>query len=70
MPGLVLNCAVKAGDDIRTGDTLLTLEAMKMENILKAEFDGTVEYVSVNPGDKVDKGQLIIKFAESAPELS
>ena len=64
MPGLVLHTAVSDGDMISEGDTLLTLEAMKMENIIKAHFDGKISKVHVQKGDKVEKGQLIISFEE------
>ena len=60
MPGLVLQVLVKEGDEIRKGDNMLVLEAMKMENILKAPADCTIRTVKVNPGDKVEKNQVMI----------
>ncbi len=64
MPGLVLHTEVSDGDVIKEGDTLLTLEAMKMENIIKAHFDGKISKIHVQKGDKVEKGQLIMSFEE------
>lgn len=63
MPGLVLDIMVAAGDTVEAGTPLLILEAMKMENVLKAECDGTVRSVSVTKGDAVEKRQLLIELA-------
>ena len=63
MPGMVLSVFVKAGDKVFKGDNLLTLEAMKMENIIKATTDAIVKYVKVKPGDKIVKGQILLQFA-------
>jgi len=60
MPGLVLQVLVKEGDQITKGDNLLVLEAMKMENILKAPADCTIKSIKVIPGDKVEKNQVMI----------
>jgi len=62
MPGLVLNAMVQPGDVVKKGDSLLVLEAMKMENILKSAAEGTVKKVLVNKGDKVEKNQILIQF--------
>ena len=62
MPGLVINIEVKPGDEIDEGDTLLVLEAMKMENVIKAIGSGTVKEIKVVQGDKVDKDQVLIQF--------
>lgn len=62
MPGLVLEVAVKAGQTISKGDTLLILEAMKMENVIKSLGDGTVKKVHIKKGTAVDKGQLMIEL--------
>ena len=63
MPGLVLNVFVKEGDTVSKGDNLFVLEAMKMENIIKASADAQVKQVKINPGDKVEKNQVMIVFA-------
>jgi biotin carboxyl carrier protein len=62
MPGLIIDLKVKAGDAVKPGDQLLILEAMKMENILKSQGEGTVKTVKVNKGDTVEKGQVLIEF--------
>lgn len=62
MPGLVLDVKVEKGDVVEPGDPLLVLEAMKMENDIKAQFGGTVAAVHVGPGDAVGKSALLIEF--------
>lgn len=62
MPGRVLKIFVKEGDEIQIGDNVLSLEAMKMENILKAEGIGTVRKICITEGDVVDKGAVLIEF--------
>jgi biotin carboxyl carrier protein len=54
---------VKEGDEIQIGDNVLSLEAMKMENILKAEGIGTVSKICIAEGNVVDKGAVLIEFA-------
>lgn len=62
MPGLVLEIKVKSGDQVKQGDSLIILEAMKMENVLKAHHDGEVRIVNVDKGEAVDKGQVLIEI--------
>lgn len=62
MPGLILDIAVTAGQQVKEGDTLLILEAMKMENSLTASFDGVIKSIPACKGDTVDKDQLLIEF--------
>lgn len=62
MPGLIIDLKIKAGDLVKTGDPLLVLEAMKMENTLKSPGDGTVKAVKVGKGNSVEKGQILIEF--------
>lgn len=62
MPGLVLSISVVAGQEVEKGDKLLILEAMKMENVIKADGEGVVKAVHVNKGVAVDKGQLLIEM--------
>jgi len=62
MPGLVLKVLVSEGDEVKKGDNLFVLEAMKMENIIKAPADATVKTIKIQPTDKVEKGQLLILF--------
>ncbi|MBL7930034.1 MAG: acetyl-CoA carboxylase biotin carboxyl carrier protein subunit [Bacteroidia bacterium] len=62
MPGMVVNILVKEGQQINPGDALLTLEAMKMENVLKATGTGTVASVKVKPKQAVEKNEILIQF--------
>ncbi len=62
MPGLVLDILVKVGDEVKKGDSLMILEAMKMENILKSSTDGIVKKINVEKKQAVEKGQVIINF--------
>ena len=62
MPGMVLKVLVSEGDEIKKGDNLLVLEAMKMENIIKSPADVTIKAVRVKPTDKVEKNQVLILF--------
>jgi len=62
MPGLVVRVQAKAGDAIIAGAGLIVLEAMKMENELKAASAGTVKAVRVTPGEAVEKGQVLVEF--------
>lgn len=62
MPGLIYEMKVKVGDEVKKGDVLLILVAMKMENAIKAAGDGIVKSIKTNTGDSVEKGQLIMEF--------
>jgi biotin carboxyl carrier protein len=62
MPGMVLNILVEEGQQVKKGDSLLILEAMKMENVLKSPADGTVKKVIATKGTAVEKNQLLIQF--------
>lgn len=59
MPGNILDVRVKPGDSVKAGDTLLILEAMKMENEISAPQDGTIASVNVAKGDTVNSGDLL-----------
>lgn len=63
MPGLIVDIRVAPGQAVQKGDPLLVLEAMKMENILKAPGDGTVGAIKVGLRDNVTKGQVLIQFS-------
>lgn len=64
MPGLVLGISVQLGQQVKQGDPLLILEAMKMENILKAPGDGVVRAIKVSPRQNVEKNQVLLEFNE------
>lgn len=60
MPGLILQLHVQEGDQVTKGDPLLTLEAMKMENVLKSPGDGVVLKIHAEIGKSVEKNQLLV----------
>ncbi len=62
MPGLVLDVKVAPGDSIKKGQAILVLEAMKMENVLKAESDAVVKSINCETGQAVEKNQILIEF--------
>ena len=62
MPGLILDLNIAEGDEVKAGDYLLVLEAMKMENTLTAPRDGVVKAISVKKGQTVEKNQLLIEM--------
>lgn len=62
MPGLVLSVLVAEGDEVKKGDSLLVLEAMKMENMIKSPTDGIIKKISIKQGDKVEKNEVLIIF--------
>lgn len=64
MPGTVLSVSARAGDQVSRGDTLLVLEAMKMENALHSPRDGVVAEVLVEPGQQVRYGDLLVRFGD------
>ncbi|MCH2229110.1 MAG: biotin/lipoyl-binding protein [Crocinitomicaceae bacterium] len=62
MPGRIVNIAVEIGQELNVGDDILSLEAMKMENVLKAEGIGVVKAINFSNDDVVEKGAVIIEF--------
>jgi len=62
MPGMVLKVLVEEGAEVKKGENLFVLEAMKMENIIKSPADVTVKTIKIKPGDKVEKGQILMVF--------
>lgn len=60
LPGSVIKVLVAEGQAVKKGDTLLTLESMKMENAIMAEVDGTVKQIAVAPGQNVMQDDLLI----------
>lgn len=62
MPGMVLHVLTTEGSSVRKGDGIVILEAMKMENMLKATADGIIQKILVSPTDKVEKNQVLIEM--------
>ncbi|MCB1746207.1 MAG: pyruvate carboxylase [Gammaproteobacteria bacterium] len=63
MPGLIAEINVRKGDRVAKGDALMTIEAMKMQTVIRAERDGTIGEVVVSPGQQVDGKDLLAVFA-------
>ena len=72
MPGLVVKVEAEEGDVVAAGQGLVIVEAMKMENELKCEGGGTISRILVEPGQTVEKDQVLVEFEmpESLPESS
>jgi pyruvate carboxylase subunit B len=64
MPGLVVRVSATAGQTVAAGQGLIVLEAMKMENELRAPAAGRVTSVRVSEGQAVEKGQVLIEFGD------
>lgn len=62
IPGTVMEILVKKGQDVRKGEDLVILDAMKMQNIMKCTIDGTIKKIHVNKGDKVSKGTILLEM--------
>lgn len=62
MPGAILDILINEGDDVVTGQTLIILEAMKMENNIKCPIDGKITRLHVGKNQKVEKGQVLVSF--------
>ncbi len=62
MPGKIIEIFVKAGDEVKAGKPLLIMEAMKMENEMRAASDVKIKEVCVKQGDSVESGAVLIKF--------
>lgn len=60
MPGMIVGVPVEEGQEIKSGDDLIILESMKMQNELKAPRDGTVSRIRVKSGDNVDQNQVLL----------
>jgi propionyl-CoA carboxylase alpha chain len=62
MPGLLVSVAAQPGQDVKAGQELAVVEAMKMENVLRAERDGKVQTLHAKPGDSLAVDQAILEF--------
>jgi propionyl-CoA carboxylase alpha chain len=63
MPGLVVSVNVKEGQDVKAGEALAVVEAMKMENVLTAERDGVIKKINAAKGDSLALDDVILEFA-------
>ena len=63
LPGTIIDLKVNVGDQVKEGDTLLILEAMKMQNNIEAEVSGQVTAILVKPGDSVMEGTALVTIA-------
>ncbi|MCB9637898.1 MAG: biotin/lipoyl-binding protein [Myxococcales bacterium] len=70
MPGTIVRVMVEEGQKVVMGDVLLILEAMKMENEVKAPHDGVVKTVAVSAGANVNKGQMLVEIEAPSSEAS
>ena len=66
MPGLIVKVLVELGQQVRPGDGVIIIEAMKMQNELKAETGGLVKRITAEPGSAVEKGAVLIEFDAGA----
>ena len=64
MPGLILEVSVKNGQEVKEGDNLLILEAMKMENVITSPRNGTIKKIAVKQGQAVEKKTVLITFED------
>lgn len=62
MPGLIVSIDVAVGQEVKEGEGVLVLEAMKMENTLQAPKDGIIKSILIQSGDKVEKGMVLIEM--------
>jgi propionyl-CoA carboxylase alpha chain len=63
MPGLVVSVAVNVGQDVKAGEAICIVEAMKMQNIIRAEADGVVKSVNAAAGASVAADEVLVEFA-------
>jgi len=66
MPGIITALSAKPGEKIATGETLIVMEAMKMEHSIKAPYDGIIKSFNFAPGDQVKDGDLLVEFEQSS----
>lgn len=64
IPGIVIDVKVNVGDNVNAGDTVVILEAMKMESEINADHAGTVKAIKVSKGDSVTEDQVLIELGE------
>ena len=62
MPGAIVSVAVQPGQEVQAGQELLTIEAMKMQNLIKSEVEGKIKSVKVKAGQAVGVDEILIEF--------
>jgi biotin carboxyl carrier protein len=67
LPGVIKSIAVRPGQQVSSGNELLVIEAMKMDNIIRASRDGTVQTIYVSEGHQVAYGERLLEYAQSGP---
>ena len=65
LPGTVISVLVKVGDSVKTGQKVLTYEAMKMENNITSDREGIIKTIKVKPGDNILEGDVLMEIADS-----
>ncbi|NLN30077.1 MAG: acetyl-CoA carboxylase biotin carboxyl carrier protein subunit [Bacteroidales bacterium] len=65
IPGTILDILVKPGQQVKKGEPLIILEAMKMQNMLKSPAGGTIKMIAVGKGEKVGKGTVLLRMEQS-----
>jgi 3-methylcrotonyl-CoA carboxylase alpha subunit len=68
MNGCLTEVRIQAGDTVKSGDTLVIMEAMKMEHTIKAPHDGTIAEIFFKQGDLIDEGREILSFLDESEE--
>jgi biotin carboxyl carrier protein len=64
IPGTIASIAVQEGEQVKAGQEICTLEAMKMKNAIRANHPGIIARILVNPGDRVNQGQPLVEYAD------
>jgi biotin carboxyl carrier protein len=67
LPGVIKSIAVRPGQQVSSGNELLVIEAMKMDNIIRASRDGTVQTIYVSEGHQVAYSERLLEYAQSGP---
>ena len=67
LPGVVASVVVKVGQTVRAGETLMVIEAMKMEHSISAPYEGAVKAIHFSPGDRVPEGSQLLELAPATP---
>ena len=62
MPGLLVHLAVKTGDKVKAGEELAVVEAMKMENVLRADQNGVISKINIRSGESLAVDEIILEF--------